>query len=57
MAFGHEMYRALIGNFNDAIENGGKLRVKGDDALNAHRFIDAVLVAGTLPLPAARLDR
>jgi predicted dehydrogenase len=57
MAFGHEMHRALIGNFIDAIENGGQLRVKGDDALNAHRFIDAVLVAGTRPLPDARLDR
>jgi hypothetical protein len=57
MAFGHEMHRALIRNFIDAIENGGQLRVKGDDALNAHRFIDAVLVAGTRPLPDARLDR
>ena len=57
MAFGHEMHRALIRNFIDAIELGGKLRVKGDDALNAHRFIDAVLVAGTRPLPDARPDR
>ncbi|WP_184327442.1 Gfo/Idh/MocA family protein [Rhizobium sp. BK529] len=46
MAFGHEMHRALIGNFIDAIENGALLRVTGDDALNAHRFIGAVLAAG-----------
>ncbi|TCS03095.1 Gfo/Idh/MocA family oxidoreductase [Rhizobium sp. BK418] len=46
MAFGHDMHRALIGNFIDAIENGALLRVTGDDALNAHRFIGAVLAAG-----------
>ncbi len=57
MAFGHEMHRALIRNFIDAIENGGQLRVKGDDALNAHRFIDAVLLAGTVVKQGPGLHR
>jgi len=45
MAFGHEMHRALIGNFIDAVRNGAALRVTGDDALKAHRFIEAILAA------------
>ncbi|WP_117190745.1 Gfo/Idh/MocA family protein [Rhizobium terrae] len=46
MAFGHEMHRALIANFIDAIQDGTPLRVTGDDALKAHRFIEAILAAG-----------
>ena len=46
MAFGHAMHRALIANFIDAMEDGAPLRVNGDDALKAHRFIEAVLAAG-----------
>ncbi|MEN3147040.1 Gfo/Idh/MocA family oxidoreductase [Neorhizobium sp. IRAMC:178] len=45
MAFGHEMHRALIGNFIDAIRNGLPLRVTGEDALKAHRFIAEILAA------------
>ena len=45
MAFGHEMHRALIGNFIDAIQDGAPLRVTGEDALKAHRFIEAILKA------------
>ncbi len=45
MAFGHEMHRALIGNFIDAIRNGAPLRVTGEDALKAHRFIAEILAA------------
>lgn len=46
MAFGHEMHRALIANFIDAIRNGALLRVTGEDALKAHRFIEQILAAG-----------
>lgn len=46
MAFGHELHRALIENFCDAIGNAASLRVTGEDALNAHRFIEALLAAG-----------
>lgn len=46
MAFGHEMHRALIANFIDAIGGEATLRVSGDDALKAHRFIEAILTAG-----------
>jgi UDP-N-acetyl-2-amino-2-deoxyglucuronate dehydrogenase len=46
MAFGHELHRALIENFCDAIRDGARLRVTGEDALNAHRFIEAILAAG-----------
>ncbi|CDN52944.1 Oxidoreductase domain protein [Neorhizobium galegae bv. officinalis bv. officinalis str. HAMBI 1141] len=46
MAFGHEMHRALIANFIDAIRNGAPLRVTGEDALKAHRFIAEILAAG-----------
>ncbi|MCC2608783.1 Gfo/Idh/MocA family protein [Neorhizobium petrolearium] len=45
MAFGHEMHRALMGNFIDAVQNGAALRVTGDDALKAHSFIEAILAA------------
>ena len=46
MAFGHEMHRALIGNFIDAVRTGAPLRVTGEDALKAHRFIEQILAAG-----------
>lgn len=45
MAFGHEMHRALIENFIDAVRTGAPLRVNGDDALKAHRFIESILAA------------
>ncbi|CDZ28744.1 Gfo/Idh/MocA family protein [Neorhizobium galegae] len=45
MAFGHEMHRALIENFVDAVRNGAPLRVTGEDALKAHRFISEILAA------------
>lgn len=46
MAFGHEMHRALVGNFIDAVRTGAPLRVTGEDALKAHRFIEQILAAG-----------
>ena len=46
MAFGHDMHRALLSNFADAVCDGAPLRAKGEDALDAHRFIEAILAAG-----------
>ncbi len=43
MAFGHEMHRALIGNFIGSIAGQETLRVTGHDALQAHRFIEKIL--------------
>lgn len=43
MAFGHEMHRALIGNFIGSITGQETLRVTGHDALRAHRFIEQLL--------------
>jgi predicted dehydrogenase len=45
MAFGHDMHRALIGNFLGAVRGEDTLRVSGENALNAHRFIEAILAA------------
>lgn len=45
MAFGHDMHRALIGNFLAAIRGDEALRVSGADALLAHRFIEKILNA------------
>lgn len=45
MAFGHEMHRALIGNFIGSITGEETLRVSGHDALLAHRFIEKILAA------------
>ncbi|MBW6420992.1 Gfo/Idh/MocA family oxidoreductase [Rhizobium sp. XQZ8] len=45
MAFGHSNHRALIANFIDAVQNKAPLRVDGDDALKAHRFIGEILKA------------
>lgn len=45
MAFGHEMHRALIGNFIGSITGEETLRVTGHDALQAHRFIEQLLAA------------
>lgn len=46
MGFSHHPHRALIANFLDAIQSGGRPTVSGDDALKAHDLIDAVLASG-----------
>ncbi|MGE4221074.1 MAG: Gfo/Idh/MocA family protein [Alphaproteobacteria bacterium] len=43
MAFGHDMHRALIVDFLDAVRDGRDPRVTGEAALNAHRLIAAIL--------------
>lgn len=43
MAAGHELHQALIEEFLAALDTGRPPPVGGDDALNAHRVIDAIL--------------
>ena len=43
MAFPHDWHRSLLADFLDAIEHGRAPRVSGEEALNVHRFIDALL--------------
>lgn len=45
MAFGHELHRALIADFVSAIRNNSPLKVTGENALDAQRFIASVLGA------------
>ncbi|AYC99888.1 Gfo/Idh/MocA family oxidoreductase [Neorhizobium sp. NCHU2750] len=45
MAFGHDMHRALIGNFLASVRGEDTLRVTGGDALRAQRFIEQILIA------------
>lgn len=43
MAFGHDLHRALIDDFITAIRYDAAVKVTGQDALNAQRFIEAIL--------------
>ncbi len=43
MAFGHELHRALIRDFVDAVTLGRPPHVSGADALKAHALIEALL--------------
>lgn len=45
MAFGHGLHRALIADFASAIRGKRPPKVTGEDALKAHRFIEAILRA------------
>ena len=45
MDFPHDAHRALLTDFLDAILQGRSPRVSGREALNVHRFIDALLQA------------
>jgi UDP-N-acetyl-2-amino-2-deoxyglucuronate dehydrogenase len=46
MAFPHDYHRDLLGDFLDAVENGGEPRITGDEALKVHFLIDALLESG-----------
>jgi UDP-N-acetyl-2-amino-2-deoxyglucuronate dehydrogenase len=46
MAFPHDYHRDLITDFLDAIETGGAPRITGEEALNVHFLIDALLQSG-----------
>ena len=55
MDFPHDAHRALHADFIDALEDGRAPRVTGRDALEVHRFIDALVAAardGTAVRPA-----
>ena len=45
MAFDHSLHRALIADFVASIREGKSPKVTGEDALKAHRFIEAILQA------------
>lgn len=53
MAFSHQMHRALIADFLDAIESGRPPAVTGRDALAAHRLIEAVLASSEKGIPVS----
>lgn len=46
MAFSHEMHRALIAGFVDAVENGTKPAVSGADALATQRVVEEIMRKG-----------
>lgn len=43
MAFPHDWHRDVLADFLDALEHDRQPRVNGAEALNVHRFIDALL--------------
>ncbi|MDE1995213.1 MAG: Gfo/Idh/MocA family oxidoreductase [Rhizobiaceae bacterium] len=51
MAFSHHLHRALISDFVEAIEEERSPIVTGEDALNAHRLIEALLQSSATDLP------
>jgi predicted dehydrogenase len=58
MGFSHHSHRALIADFVDAIQSGGRPTVSGDDALKAHDLIDAILASAAAgrPIQVRRRD-
>lgn len=46
MAFPHDYHRAVMADFIAAIANGHEPRVTGEEALNVHHLIDALVRAG-----------
>lgn len=52
MAFPHDYHRELIADFLDALETGRAPRTTGEDALNVHFLIDALLESGASGTPA-----
>jgi predicted dehydrogenase len=53
MAFPHDHHRAVMTDFIDAIETDRPPKVTGDEALNVHRLIDALIESGRSGKPAA----
>jgi predicted dehydrogenase len=46
MAFPHDYHRDLIADFLDALDEGREPAVNGEEALNVHRLIEALLASG-----------
>lgn len=53
MAFPHDYHRSLWADFLAAIAEGRRPRVTGEDVLNVHRLIDALLASGATGRPVA----
>lgn len=53
MAFPHDYHRSLWADFLAAIAEGRRPRVTGEDVLNVHRLIDALLASGATGKPVA----
>lgn len=53
MAFPHDYHRHLYADFLDAVEQGRAPAVGGDEALEVHRLIDALLAAAASGRPVA----
>ena len=51
MAFPHDYHRAVMADFVDAIRNGRKPKVTGEEALKVHRLIDALIETGRTGAP------
>jgi predicted dehydrogenase len=51
MAFPHDYHRALLTDFLDALDQGREPAVNGEQALEVHRLIDALLQAATANRP------
>lgn len=53
MAFPHDYHRELIADFLDALDTGGAPRITGEEALNVHFLVEALLESGASGRPAA----
>ena len=51
MAFPNDYHRALIEDFLSAVETGGAPRISGEEALQVHRLIDAMLESAASASP------
>jgi UDP-N-acetyl-2-amino-2-deoxyglucuronate dehydrogenase len=51
MAFPHDYHRAVMADFVDAVRNGREPKVTGEEALNVHRLIDALIETGRTGTP------
>jgi predicted dehydrogenase len=49
MAFPHDYHRAVMADFADAIRQNRPPKISGEDALQVHRLIDALIAAGRSP--------
>jgi predicted dehydrogenase len=56
MAFPHDYHRAVMADFLDAVETGGKPKVTGAEALKVHRLIDALIKTGACGMPVKVAD-
>lgn len=53
MAFPHDYHRSVMADFLDAVQTGRPPKVTGDEALDVHRLIDALIASGGRPTAVA----